>query len=54
MNPLIAYALKNIWCNPAQDYQPIVKPARITRKYGSIKTFSVNSIFINFVSCTET
>ena len=43
MNPLIAYALKNIWCNPAQDYQPIVKPARCTRPYGVVRTFSLRS-----------
>ena len=43
MNPLIAYALKNIWCNPAQDYQPIVKPARLTTKHGAIRTFAVRS-----------
>ena len=54
MNPLIAYALKNIWCNPTQDYQPIVKPARITRKYGSIKTFSVNSKRYALPTMTDT
>ena len=33
-NYLTQYALKNIWQSPEQDLQVIVKPARITHRYG--------------------
>ena len=38
MNPLIDYAIKNIWCAPAQDGQFIFRPARLTA-YGGVSGY---------------
>lgn len=35
-------ALKNIWCEPSQDYQHYFKPARLTRAGGTTKYVSIN------------
>ena len=34
---LIEHALKNVWCAPGQDRQTIIKPAKLTTPYGSMR-----------------
>lgn len=33
---LIKHAVDNVWCSPDQDYQSIIKPARISQDFGAI------------------
>lgn len=39
MNELVSHALKNVWTNPRQDFQPIVKPGRLTKPSGARRYF---------------
>ena len=39
MNELVSHAIKKVWANPKQDFQPIVKPGRLTRPTGARRYF---------------
>jgi hypothetical protein len=41
------HALNNVWCNPKQDLQAIVKPQRITPKVGVWNTFEAMKTLYN-------
>ena len=38
---LTSHALKNVWCNPDQDNQIILKPTRITPNYGVVNSWKL-------------
>lgn len=42
-SPLVQHALSNIWCNPGQDNQVIIQPARISTKFGAINSTTAAS-----------